>query len=450
MSILTKLRRDELLNCRQVNKFCNYFGSIILASTRTPARKMYSDKEMKDFLDTMDKRIERKTFPFTAFKISLIYIRLDLIEKFAKTVGPFVTVYSLDETSPIPFPDPFPDIGDVHHPASVPKVIALLRSSFKTLKKLSCIGVSLEDCHIPALPPIFPHLRCLGTEKVCDFKNVEDLIAHVARRSPNLELVRITGTPFPSTFEHIDLLPELLHDICCARQTPYLSLTFSPTDATVLTELCRRKYSRLRSLSISIGCQNMQLIITSLNTLLLLQAESIEVLEIKLDLLGAQLNPDLSVVIPQLENLGTLAIIITNPADFFPVPQLMMPSNFLKLTSLDLGSYNGEIRWLDESVVIPTVTTLSVDYVGSANEESFHKNFPNLKKLKTTSSSFGFKVYIFTQMKGLEVLRLGVTRGECGHDAIWSVFTGGSQKLTKDEIIQLFKEVCTHKTTLNV
>jgi len=187
----------------------------------------------------------------------------------------------------------------------------------------------------------------------------------------------------------------------------------------------------------------MQPIITSLNPLLLLQTESIEELEIRLDLLGAQLNRELSLVIPQLKNLRKLVLSIVNLVDFFPVRQLL-PSNFLKLKTLDFGNYNGGIRWLDESVVMPTVTSLHVDYYGSAaNEESFHRNFPNLRKLKTTSCSFGFKAYIFTHMKSQEILQLGLHTGESGHDAIWNAFTGGAQKLTRNEIVQVCKEVCT-------
>jgi len=131
-------------------------------------------------------------------------------------VGLFVTGYSLDETLPFPFSEMFEDY-DEYDPASVSKVIALLRSSFKKLKNLSCFGVSLDESHILALPPTFTRLRHLETEKVCNSKIGEDLIAHIARRSPNLKLVRITGTQFPSSDEYIKLLPELLYDVWCAR-----------------------------------------------------------------------------------------------------------------------------------------------------------------------------------------------------------------------------------------
>jgi len=437
----------DIIQLRRLNRVCNQTACSVINPLRLQTRRICEKQRMERFLETFGNRVPHTMLPFTAFSLELSDIPLALIQDFVKAVGQSVVEYTMTGGRRIP--------GGSAENEMTAKVTTLLSASQKleTLKLLEKFTFREQGLDVD-LPQSFPNLRFLGAKDFDLLGQGVDLAVFVARRAPLLDhfqlgLPPVVNTDFPTALFQ---LPQFLYEVCAKPPKlallANLSLSSSLKSASVLDSLISRNFNRLVSFRFrwqdespsppepSVAFSN------SLYNLLALQTESMEELEIDIQIDQPQFN----LKIPMLAKLKRLRVMtLRNYCPLLPVVFNFGSDQFPQLKILDLGIYHSSLPWFNETVVLPTVESLSLlRYSGSAENETFHVNFPNLKTFKVyrVYHSISLLRYVFRRMTGLKELTMGHCKAvsaffdEDGEE-LWSIYTGGVSRVYKDEQMEV-------------
>jgi len=439
----------ELPKWRLVDKFCNATAIRHMQHGGVTAT-IRDDEEMESFLGTMATRFQ--LIPFRSFSLALGCISTVNIQRFVATVRGGVDRYKFSHF--LPQWDPyellfFPEdiqMGFTQNGIQS-KVLALLGATPNLRELILCADgdLVLTSAELDLLPPIFLYLTRLVVDYVCVFaEEGNDLVSAVIGRAPKLDQLTLKVWDGPNSLFNAKI-PTFLYGLP-RLQPPSLTLgteiTSAVEDREMIRKLVEKGYNRLTQFIICFVFDDRDdLLWNTVRPLLELQ-HSLETFVIQG--FNHRNSTQVPMRLPSLPKLKTLILTLVFKEETSPIGPFLQ-DQFPMLEELCLyGAYVVEHGLLGEAV-IPSLRRLVLwDYQGSAQDETFHHNFPNLKSLEMELRYGGlsFLEFAMTHLTGIENLELGSSMPRSGMGIecqLWNLYTGNQERMTKGSLIQACK-----------